>query len=151
LDQEEYADGAITSDPPSLTDLPTTVESGCPVGPAQVDLSSGNYGTGERSVSSPGRFSLLIFVLPERPIERVFGRKGHRLTSEEIRWSLDVGKTTAQGLYLMEEEVSDPALVKYWLYEATGLGCYRPADAILPFQTPPPGPLNPSEGCYEDD
>jgi len=40
-------------------------------------------------------------------------------------------------------------LIKYWMYEAVGLGCYRPADALLPFQTPPPGALNPSEYCDE--
>ena len=51
----------------------------------------------------------------------------------------------------MPEEIADPQLIKYWLYEVIGLGCYRPVDAILPFQSPPPGPYNPSEYCNEFD
>jgi hypothetical protein len=94
---------------------------------------------------------MLIYILPERPLERAVGRKGYRLSSEEHQCWGDECDTTASGLYLAEEEVSDPALIKYWLYEAVGLGCHRPADAILPFQTPPPGDLNVSEGCGEYD
>jgi len=131
---------------PFVSDLPTTVESGCPVGPT-AHL-SGDYGIGRR-VSSPGRFSLLIYVLPERPVDRVLGREGYRLTGEEDQCGGDTCVPTASGLYLMEEEVADSALIKYWLYEAVGLGCYRPADALLPFQTPPPGTLNPSQHCDE--
>jgi hypothetical protein len=132
-----------------VSSLPDVVESGCPVGPAAFDPVSGDDKIGDRGVSSPGRFSLLIYILPERPIERALGRKGDRLTSEEHQCFGDVCETTASGLYLMEEEVSDPALVKYWLYEAIGLGCYRPADAIRPFESRPTGDLNPSDYCDE--
>jgi len=117
---------------------PQSIEGGCPG-------FSTLYGRGEtpflraedgafvdpgRAVSVPGRFSLMIWVLPDDDIERIFGTNGFRFWGEEHTCSGDDCQPVTGGLYFTADEVREPKVLRYWLYEYFGLTCYAPANAI---------------------
>ncbi len=83
-----------------------------------------------RGVSVPGRFSLMIWVLPDDDIEGIFGVSGTRYWTEEVVCSGDDCDSVTGGLYFTADEVRDPKFLRYWMYEYFGLSYYAPADTI---------------------
>ena len=102
---------------------PDHVDSGCPIGSMPYD--------GERVVSEPGRYTVYIYVLPQDEIDILNGSSGLRRVSEEIQCHLDDCGQVATGLKFGPDDLSNPSLVRYLLYEVTGLQCFRPVDVKL--------------------
>jgi hypothetical protein len=72
----------------------------------------------------------MIWILPDGHIEKLFGRDGNRLSSQETICYGDDCQGVTSALYFSESELLDPTFIRYWLYAHFGLSCYRPADAI---------------------
>jgi hypothetical protein len=119
--------------------MPQKLESPCPSGPGAYDVRQLTlYPNTEdlffeprgREVTQPGRFTMMVWILPDRHIKDLFGREGNRQFTQEMTCAGDDCHPVTGALYLSESELNDPIFVRYWLYEIFGLSCYRPADAI---------------------
>jgi len=130
---------------------PDEVARGCPISPAVYRYDCGDRELGEFGcplrVSEAGRNTLLVFVVPEAETERIFAGFDDRTTAEEMECAGDACAEETVGLYLSPSDLSDSSLLRYWLYEGAGLHCLRPADALRPPQTPPPGERNAPDWC----
>jgi hypothetical protein len=131
--------------------VPLGVDSGCPIEPAVYrydcfERDIGEYGCPLR-VSEAGKFTLLVYVLTDSEINRIFAKGQARTMAEEMVCGGDACAQETTGLYLSVSELEDPSVLRYWLYEGAGLDCFRPADALVQSQTPPPGDLNAPDWC----
>jgi hypothetical protein len=81
-------------------------------------------------VDRPGRFSHMVWVLPDGQIEKLFGRKGQRHWPQENQCYGDVCESVSTAFYLSESEIADSQFIRYWLYQYFGLQCHAPPDAL---------------------
>ncbi len=130
-----------------IDNVPDSVDVGCPIGPElrvtrycpPYEQMGGLQRLCGRSVKEAGRYTLLIYIMPQDEIDRVSGRAGFRVTTEESKPSAsDTAQPTSKGLYLGADELEDADFVRYWLYWAAGVGCYIPDDEYPAPPTPAP-------------
>jgi hypothetical protein len=124
---------------------PDAINATCPSTASAYDRGAYFTGTDDelymevfgRLVTSPGRYSVMIWVLPDDHIDRLFGRTGYRLGEQERICQGDLCEGVTHALYLGVNELTDPAFLRYWLYALFNLACSRPEDALPPgFQNP---------------
>jgi hypothetical protein len=123
---------------PRSRSIPESVSDGCPKVPSAFAPGETEAFDGEdpyfeirgRLVTSPGRYSAMIWVASDDYIARFFGPTGDRLGAEERICHSDVCNSVTSGVYLAESELLDKRFVSYWLHTLVGAECSIPATDI---------------------